>query len=232
MMTTLSEVILVFLRPMSKRTKPRHYQLHSGREICRSSPWQYCTVCQTRVRRRVWPPITTLLLQSLTQLPRKLLRQDVWTFLWQYLTTSFELKFFFICEGGQTELFCLPLPSQCWILSGWNTGCIPKRLSNLGNVFTNSATVGHKPAQDEWLSTKIPRHFYYIIVIKDLNELLDTEALLSPLSFIHVFIQSEEIIDSAAALWWLLWGMTENAYTVYGTARQGSHNIEIHTFIC
>lgn len=38
MMTPLSEIIPMFLRAMTKRTKPRHYQSHSGREIRRSSP--------------------------------------------------------------------------------------------------------------------------------------------------------------------------------------------------
>lgn len=67
-----------------------------------------------------------------------------------------------------------------------------KTAFNLGNAFNNIAAVGYKPVQDEWFSPKMPRLFFFfvLIVIKNLNGLLDMDTPLSPISFIHPFIHS------------------------------------------
>lgn len=58
-------------------------------------------------------------------------------------------------------------------------------VSNLVNEFNNTAAAGYRPFHNVWLCSKMPNDIkgYF-------NGLLDMEASLSPITFIHLFIHS------------------------------------------
>lgn len=158
----LSEVTLLFLRAMTKRTKPRHYQSHSDREIRRSSPGTATTTVKTQSKWGggvvVWPSFGTSLPQSLTQLTRNLLRQNVWVFLFD--NHFFYWNSLFVKEARESCFtswrLCGIEPCQVRMTYRLHTN---KTVSNLGNEFNNTAAVGYRPVQDKWLSSTMPMHF-------------------------------------------------------------------------
>lgn len=130
MMTPLSEVILMFLRAMTKRTKPRHYQSHSGREIRRSSPCVPAASGTDKSKREgvaaVHHPAAAVfnsinkkaLASECVSVPVTVFDNHFWTKVLCYL-------------WGKPEKAVVP-PDVLAVLnpfkSEWNTGCIPRWL--------------------------------------------------------------------------------------------------------
>lgn len=104
----MREAILVLLWAMTKRTKPRHHPLESGREIRRSS----LGTVSSSVRGRVWPPFTIPLLHC-DSINKKAHVSEC-----SCNISTFELKFFFLWGKPQRERELICLPMQYWTLSG------------------------------------------------------------------------------------------------------------------
>lgn len=156
---------------MTKRTKPRHYQSHSDREIRRSSPGT--TTTHDRVRkggRGTHSPPPPCCRSLYLSWQASCVRMSEWSSnsIWQPL---FVLKFIF-ARKGKPEKAVLP-PDVFSVLnpvrSGWNTGCIPR-----SPIWVMNSIIVLLLATSQF----------------GMNGLLDMEVPLCIISFIHPFLYS------------------------------------------
>ena len=143
MTAPLSGVTLLFLRAMTKRTKPRHYQsLRQGNT--QELPW-HTTVSTDTVRGRVWSLFSTFLSQSVTQLTKKNPPASEWcshNSIWQPFVCFGSLYFerlFFLTSWR----FHSSEPCQVRMKHTLHT---KNTVSNLDNELNTAAV------QDEWFS--------------------------------------------------------------------------------
>lgn len=130
MMAPLSEVILIFLWAMTKRTKPRRYQSHSGREIRRSSLCIPATSGTYKSKREGVAAIHHPAAAVFNSINKKAPASECLS----VPVTVFDNHFWakaLLYSWGKPEKAAVPpdaLPILNPFKSKWNTGCIPRWL--------------------------------------------------------------------------------------------------------